>query len=84
MNHAWKLDEQGDPDTCAVEVVAETTEHSGPRCTVCGFYFCIHCAPDAWSHECPGPPPEGADFDWTGNGTGQPPATPELWPRPVR
>jgi hypothetical protein len=82
MMHTWKLDERGEPDTFAHDVETETQGHNGPMCTVCDFFFCVHCAPDAWQHECPGAPPEGVEFDWSGDGTGNPPATPDVWRRP--
>jgi hypothetical protein len=81
VNHTWKRDERGEIDEFAHDVEAETTGHNGPRCTVCGFFFFIHCA-DAWGHVCPGPPPAGFEFDWVGDGTGTPLAEPELWRLP--
>jgi len=59
--HTWQLDEDGEPDTGAVEVEAETMGHNGPRCMACGFYFCIHCSRDGWQSECRGEP----DPEWS-------------------
>lgn len=78
VEHVWLLDDHGDPDTMAHDVEVGSGGHNGPRCTVCGFFFCVHCAPQGWQHCCPGPPPEDATFDWSGDGTGSPPETPEV------
>lgn len=79
MKHQWQVDSRGEPDTSAHAVVAETMEHAGPRCTVCGFFFCESCYPAGWQRECPGPAPDGKEYDWIGDGTGIPPETPEFW-----
>jgi hypothetical protein len=31
--------------------------HNGPRCAVCGFYFCCWCEPDHYDDECDGQAP---------------------------
>lgn len=78
MKHNWQTTERGGVDECAFEVETETTGHAGPRCTVCDFSFCTLCYPQGWEHRCPGPPPEGAEYDWTGDGTGIPPEEPKV------
>lgn len=77
--HQWERTASGEVNDEAFTVVAETTEHEGPRCSVCGFFFCIHCYADGWTHACPGPAPEGEEWCWIGDGNGRPPATPGTW-----
>jgi hypothetical protein len=75
MTHTWQKDTFGKPDDFAYDVEAAYTAHNGPRCTVCGFFFCEHCWPGGWQQDCPGPPPEGMEYDWLGCGTTREPET---------
>lgn len=75
MKHTWKLDKNGHIDDMAYDVeVYDSGDHNGPRCTVCGFYFCEACARsigkncyDSEQYPCPGEPPEGKTWFWTGS-----------------
>lgn len=78
MKHAWETTSAGDVDTFAHDVEVFDGCHNGPRCTACWFFFCEHCYPDGWDRECPGPPPAGYTYDWSGNGTGIPPDEPDI------
>ncbi|RAO26488.1 hypothetical protein PSN13_06516 [Micromonospora saelicesensis] len=53
--HQWERTKSGEVD----EVAHEIANHNGPRCTVCGFFFCGRCYPRGWTRVCPGPAPEG-------------------------
>lgn len=71
--HQWQRDARGRVDDMAFTAIAETTEHYGPRCAVCGFTFCVNCYEAGWEHPCPGQPPRGTEFDWTEDASGHPP-----------
>lgn len=76
--HQWRRI-RGEVDHFAHEVDDESTGHNGPHCTVCDLFFCEHCQPDAWKFECPGPAPEGREWNWIGDGTSAGrPSVPEL------
>jgi len=34
--------------------------HNGPRCVICGYYFCVHCNPGGPETDCSG-------TDWHGD-----------------
>lgn len=55
--HIWKADDDGTVDFFALDV--EDFEsfggHNGPRCTVCGFSYCVHCHQDGPPKGCAGP-----------------------------
>ena len=57
-DHIWRTDEHGQVDLFAYDFEFEGVGHNGPRCTVCGEGFCMHCEPDLDALECEG-------FDWT-------------------
>ncbi|WP_341719961.1 hypothetical protein QQG74_09745 [Micromonospora sp. FIMYZ51] len=81
MTHQWQTDTSGRPDNFVMDSGdASGRTHNGPRCTVCGFTFCEHCWPEGWQQTCPGPPPEGMEYDWIGCGTTREPEVPELTP----
>lgn len=77
--HTWETNSGGEPDQFAYDIEAEGQGHNGPRCTTCKLSFCTHCDPGAWQIECPGPAPEGDEWDWIGDGAGHPPRRPGLW-----
>lgn len=79
MKHTWQADSRGGPDSAAFAVVGPDMEHAGPRCAVCGFFFCESCWRDGWNQECPGSPPDGMHYDWIGGGTTR---DPEQAPNP--
>ncbi|MEU1240045.1 hypothetical protein ABZ388_06770 [Micromonospora parva] len=72
--HQWERTDRGAVNDFAHEIA----NHNGPRCTVCGFFFCENCYPQGWQRTCPGPPPEGMAWDWVGDGAGHPPEDDEL------
>ncbi len=76
--HTWKR-AGGEVDQFALDFEFDGTGHNGPQCSVCELSFCMHCAPEGWTIPCPGPAPEGDEWDWTGDGAGHPPREPELW-----
>jgi hypothetical protein len=79
--HEWRRDSDGvTADQFAMDIELNGRGHNGPVCTVCKMSFCVHCYPQGWQYECPGPAPEGREWDWVGDAQGHPPATPELWP----
>ena len=62
MEHNWRKEADGKTvDEFAMAVEDETTGHNGPVCTVCEFFFCVHCnqvdinlgRPDKWQSTCP-------------------------------
>lgn len=54
--HVWQLDEDGEVDTSAYDIDIEGVGHSGPKCAVCGFFFCEFCHREWWGSECIGEP----------------------------
>lgn len=83
--HTWQPDSTGRPDAFAFDVEHVDMGHNGPRCTVCGFFFCECCWPEGWQHKCPGTPPQGMEYDWIGGGTTrEPEEIPDLAPRSPR
>jgi hypothetical protein len=63
MKHVWQVlgdesDHAGEVDLGAYDVEAEGVGHNGPRCTVCGFFFCMICerGKGLWESDCPGRP----------------------------
>jgi len=59
--HRWKPHNDFPDDTEADTFAYEVGYHNGPKCVVCGFYFCHHCNPDGWNTECGTPPIPGSD-----------------------
>lgn len=78
--HEWKRDRDGRVDVFVQDSSAGGISHNGPGCTVCGFHFCEHCWPEGFTQECPGPAPEGMEYDWCGSGSTRDPEQPELYP----
>jgi hypothetical protein len=54
--HKWQI-RNGEPDIFAY---AEGY-HNGPKCIVCGYYFCQHCNPNGWNTSCGSIDPEPGD-----------------------
>jgi hypothetical protein len=54
--HKWQM-EHGVPNIFAYA----DGYHNGPKCIVCGYYFCKHCNPSGWNTSCGNIDPEPGD-----------------------
>lgn len=56
--HVWQTvtfeDGETAVDLSAYDIEVEGQGHSGPKCQVCGFFFCQFCHRAWWQSECPG------------------------------
>lgn len=60
MTHTWLTRFDTKPDLYDDDAEGAVTDrlaysagyHNGPRCKVCGYYFCEHCNPEGWGTEC--------------------------------
>ena len=82
FEHQWIRDDSGKIDELALYAIAETMDHSGPKCSVCEFGFCDGCNDpkvimDPEVYPCPGPPPEGKHWFWDVDHHGVPDKEPD-------
>lgn len=58
MKHTWALDEDGEIDLNALDIVTDSGGCNGPKCTVCGTPICMWHERNWRELDCEGPDEE--------------------------